>query len=671
MNWPFLKKKKDEAEYYLGLFLKENEGYVLVISFANGNAVIVEREKFSYTNGWENLGDDVDEVLYRVEKKLGFQLKKTIFFVYSHLIDEKALDIKKPYLQKIKELVKNLELEALGYIECFEAVSSYLHKKNEIPLTGILVELDKNSLSLFVYKGGKSVHRATIARSDDIIADLMEGFKDVKGKTLLPAKIIPYDSGSLDSAIEKIITHHWSEEYFIQLPKVDVFSEENVFAALVDIFSKQVAKRIVPVAETEINKPEEAFGFVVNADISETKNPEPEVKVSAQEITKRTGDLKKSFAGLLGIFSKLKRPKFNLSGQIFLIIGVVIVLGALFLNEYFFHKAELQLYLPSKSITKNSTFSIGYVVASESANFVQTATTTGKKDIGSPAKGEVTIRNFDDTSKTFSQGTILSANNLNFTLDTDVQVAASTIAPDGSAKLPGTAQAAVTAQDIGSQGNLVKGTHFAIDNLSTNTYFAINDNDFTGGSKKTVQTVSKSDEDGLEKAVIAKAQGQEQLKSAPGIAVPSLTETSLVKTAFSKEVGEEASSVTLSATAVTTYYLYDKSNLLSEIASSLQGDVPSGYVIAPGHIYYQIKKVDKSGGLLDLSLSVQGEAVKEVSVSQVLSAVVFKNKSVLGTILKDKFSAQGYNVKIKEPLPILNDFMPIFKRNISLTTGSL
>ena len=72
------------------IFLKENDQLELV-----------DRKKFDYTNGWENLTNDVDEALYKLEKNLDLEIKKQSYFVYSHLVDEKIGDIKPVYLQKL------------------------------------------------------------------------------------------------------------------------------------------------------------------------------------------------------------------------------------------------------------------------------------------------------------------------------------------------------------------------------------------------------------------------------------------------------------------------------------------------------------------------------------------------------------------------------------------
>jgi len=86
MNIPFFSNKK-QKEFYLGIFLKESQGIVMIFLKENGRLELVDREKFTYTNGWENLTNDVDEALYKLEKNLDLEINKTIIFVYSHLVE--------------------------------------------------------------------------------------------------------------------------------------------------------------------------------------------------------------------------------------------------------------------------------------------------------------------------------------------------------------------------------------------------------------------------------------------------------------------------------------------------------------------------------------------------------------------------------------------------------
>ena len=124
---------------YLGLLLKEKEGIVFIIRLTNTNTNIIAKERFVYSNNWDNLVEDIDEVLYRLELK-GFKSpEKSIFFVYSNLVDKYKREIKKIYLLKIKEIVKNLEFKPLGYIEIHDAVIDLITSKEGVPLSTILI----------------------------------------------------------------------------------------------------------------------------------------------------------------------------------------------------------------------------------------------------------------------------------------------------------------------------------------------------------------------------------------------------------------------------------------------------------------------------------------------------------------------------------------------------
>src|SRR3989344_9345381 len=108
MKLPFFTKKVNESKFFVGLFLKEKEGIGLIMRIENSNAVLLDQEKFVYANGWEHLAEDVDELILKLEERAKVHLHETIFFLYSHFVDEKTQDIKKLYLNRIKDLVKSL-----------------------------------------------------------------------------------------------------------------------------------------------------------------------------------------------------------------------------------------------------------------------------------------------------------------------------------------------------------------------------------------------------------------------------------------------------------------------------------------------------------------------------------------------------------------------------------
>src|SRR3989344_6701143 len=215
MKLPFFSKSSNGKKTFFGLFLKEKEGIGLVLKSENAKIVLLDQEKFNYTDGWEHLAEDIDNLIVKLEQRTKIKLQETIFFVYSHFIDEKTKEIKKPFLQKIKDLVKNLNLKALGYIECYEAIIHYLEKREELPLTAVLIELDHSNLSVFVFKRGELTYSKILAHTDNFIDDLLTSFLEIKGKFLLPSRIILYNSKDLDKESTEIVTYRWSEELFV------------------------------------------------------------------------------------------------------------------------------------------------------------------------------------------------------------------------------------------------------------------------------------------------------------------------------------------------------------------------------------------------------------------------------------------------------------------------
>jgi len=675
MNFSFFKKKSSIADIYLGLFLKESKGEVMIIESTGKSISITHSESFDYSNGWENLTNDIEEILFHLEKKIGRQLTKTIFFMYSHFIDDKAGDIKKPYLQKIKDLVKNLELTALGYIECHEAVSSFLQKREEISLTAILIEIDVNNLGIFIYKGGKINYKIIVSRTDNIVEDIIKGLTDLKGKYLLPSRVILYDSQNLDSTSDKILTHKWGSEYFVQLPRVDILTNSEVTEGLINVFGQQIGLHINRENTPDIeDKKNEIMGFLINDDVKQLESNSEDNMVLLEKkdffgpIKQLANSLFFKFKSLFGFRKKIN---INLSGKYTIYVGFFIIIISLFLNEYFFHKAEVKLYMPSKTINKKADLDILYDIASTSATLTHEMATTGEKEIGDPATGKVTIHNFDDKEKIFSKGSALDYNGLKFLLDTEVKVASSTLAPDGSAKLPGKAQSTVTASNIGKEGNLEKGKRFKIDDLVQSLYFAVNEGAFTNGTRKVIKTVSKTDQANLTAKVINQSKKQSDFSKIKGEVIISLTETDLVKTNFSKEIGEEGDRLSLKATVQTRHFFYKKEDLLNQIKEIIKKEIESGYSLEDGQINYKINKAEKKGKNVKLSLDIKASAIMNINISEVKNSLIGKNKNSLDKILKDQFKAEGYDLKIDQSLPFINNYLPFLNKNISLIMTTL
>jgi hypothetical protein len=667
MKLPFFLNQSAKKDVYLGLFLKEEEGIALVMINEQGRLVIKEKENFKYTNGWENLVEDVDEALYKLEKNHSLELNKTIFFVYSHLVDERTNDIKKPFLGKIKDLVKKLELEVYGYIECFEAVSFYLEKKEEVSLTAVLMELDKNQLSLFVYKGGKINYRRSVARTDNIIDDFLVAIEGIKGRAMLPSRIILYDSDNIDDAAVKIVSHRWNTDYFTQIPKIDTLQEEMVLEGLVDVFAGQI-KTTEPEIKENQSLSNKEFGFVIGQDVGDIEEESHEVPDS-RPVFKQPFQMPK--------LPQLSLPKIDwsflkiLKGRFGVILGLVIIITSIILNEYFFHRAQLTIYLPSQTIKKTFSESIEFKTASSGGELSDSTSTTGKRQIGEKAKGGVNLHNFDNNEKVFAKGTTLSANSLDFILENDVKVASSTVAADGSAKLPGKSAGSVVAVNIGPESNLGKGQRFKIGDLAINDYFAINDSAFSGGSKREIRAVSENDQNKLEKNILSKASKQAKppaLDKNETIA-DLLTETDMKEKKFSHDIGEEADDLKLTAGFQTVYYIYNKENLDKKIREELNSDLKKGFLL--NNLNYKIVEAEiTKNDLLKFELDINTKAIKQYNQEEIAKKILGKTRGQVETILKSGSEIRAFDISISEPIPIFKNFLPIFKKNITLKISS-
>jgi len=668
MNLPFFSKNKNQDNLYFALFLKEDECIGFILESNNGRIKNIAQEKFQYSNGWENLTEDVDDLLFKLENQTKKHVKKTIFFVYTHLVDDRTKDIKAVYLSKIKSLTKNLELEVLGYIECFEAVVSYLESKEQSPLTSIIAELDVTNLSLFIYKGGHKIFQQTVSRTRNIVDDFLAILDTNQEKIVLPSRIILYNSSNLSSVSSQIISYRWSSDFFIQLPRVEVVNEENQYQSLINLFEKQIYEMTVPkkmTTENTSNENEDLMGFVIGQEVKKVE------KIEELPRLKRKFNLNIDFSG---VFQKIK--SFFQGNQVGgVVLGVVLILVSILSFELFLHKAEVKVFVTPYEMNKVVEFLPELTVSTASSIMEKSTLTSGKKKIGDNAQGEVTIFNYDDKEKIFAKGTNFETKSLKFSLDQEVKVASSSIASDGS-KVPGKIKAKLTADGIGIDGNISSGQRFSIGDLSSSLFYAINENAFTGGSSKEIRTVSKDDIDKVKELILKAGQKELAVKIKKNSnkkmkIIDTSIEYSLDEVTISKEVGEEAENVILKATVVATYSTYNTDDLFTFLEKNFKEKIPVGYSISKDSIQTSIRDTTNTNGEITLELEVKIKAMKNINKDSLINKIVGKNKLKVIEIAKDEFKAAGLEVNIKPNIIFFNQNLPFNKKNILLTISSL
>ncbi len=693
MKLPFFSSSQSSKDVFFGLFLKEKRGIGYIISGDKGVMRVLGKREFLYSNGWENLVQDIDELLFKLEDETKCRIEKTIFFVFSHLIEEKTKEIKKPYLQKIKEITKTLEIKPIGYIECQDAVVSFLQERDGAPLSSILIELDDTFAGIFIYKGGHKIHSFIVSRTDNIIDDIVSVF-DSLGKTLLPNRVILYNSGNLSHESGKIISYRWSSDLFVQLPRVEILKEDNIQEGLLHVFADQTYQKNSGTFVHEEVKAKEVLGFMIATDVKNSADRlEQEYSMPETKQQKTTNQLQGGNSNVKMLFQTIQkktkhistlltsisiRPKKSYMIFIGLLSSIVVLI---FCVEYLFHRADLTLVLATKTIKKDlnikallQTNKVGFLpifVATSSTKMKDVKITTGKRDVGEMATGEVTLFNFDDEDKSFAKGTIIEVDNMKFSLNEEVRVAASTLAQDASAKLPGKKNVKVTALDIGTESNIDKGKRFKIEDLSLSVFFAMNDEAFSGGTKKSIKTVSKKDLEDLKNQILEKSKRQQQETIKKQIAkqvnlVEPLMKVSLDDMKYSKELGEEGDNVSLEAKVIAQYYYYESQDMISVLKNSISKEIPPGYDLIDTNLSHSVLSVKDEDEEINLKVKVEARAGKKIDTSIILADISGKTKTATANILNSNTDINSHILIITPNILVLKEFTPFFRKNIHI-----
>lgn len=252
----FNHKKEDSIRHIAGIVLrhKDGTGYILKVNETKQTVDILSESSFSYSNGWDNLVYDIDELLFNFENTHQIEINESSFFMYSHFTDQNTGSLKVEYLEYLKTIIKENKLKPLGYIEVDEVLGKAYSDLESSPLNAVIVEVDQPAVSAFVYQGGQKTFAQSVAKTDDIVSDLEKIFKEAPKGLMLPPRVIMYDSSDLESETHSILTHKWSDKLFIQIPRVEVVREHEFKHAIVigvrqELFGESGGGFIMPPAQ--------------------------------------------------------------------------------------------------------------------------------------------------------------------------------------------------------------------------------------------------------------------------------------------------------------------------------------------------------------------------------------------------------------------------------------
>ena len=792
---PSFINKKEKPEYLLALLLRDDRVSAVIIEQFEGKIKVVGKHDEYFDTNLEQAPIDewldiLDKTISRAEETLPADVEthKTVFGVKEEWVDEKK--IKKEYLATLKKICEALKLTPIGFLVTTEAITHLMQEEEGAPVSALLVQVSKKSVSVSLIRAGRFVESKTLPVVSAVVTTLDALLKEFEGVEVFPSRIILFD-GKNEELAQEFISHQWSKSLpFLHVPQISVLPSDFDARAIVFGAASQMGLAVSgsvvdregaeiktftgkestkePEATEELEEEskkikdtegEEAakekreseevpgkttvagasgFGFVMNQDIGKAKEvaeektepekphhkvlshheridqhathafsdnphanirePEPqhaEEQYSRSRIASDASSEKGSSLGgitsiLTGIVSAIHLPNFSSLSQaigrggkaVFIAPLIILILVGVMLLYFFQLRSTITLSVNPKDIQEQETlvFSLSSgndfphnVISAKdvTVDLSGKATTqaTGKKDIGNKAKGSVTIYNNNDSKKTLTQGTAISVSNLEFTLDKDVAIGSAS-GDIFSGTKPGTATVAVTASKIGNEYNLPSGAKFTV--ADSSSIAAKNDQAFSGGSKKQVTVVSKKDREKLlselPKSLQEKAKDEIGKKIDGGETVlPIFSHATLSKKDFDKDEGEEAKSVTLTATVAFVYYVYKNDDLgefAKELVKNRYGDENN---IAQGGITNELTDIkEKSDDEVEAKIAITGGLMPKLDTEKLKEELTGKSFTDAEELLSKQPQVSGVDITLFPPIPFLPKLLPRASDNITI-----
>jgi len=290
----------------------------------------------------------------------------------------------------------------------------------------------------------------------------------------------------------------------------------------------------------------------------------------------------------------------------------------------------------------------------------KSVTTTGKKDVGTPASGTVNFSNGLGQSVKLTKGTAMTASGLTFTLSADVTIPAATASVDGSGSVvvnPGTTTGSVGASAPGDAGNLASGTTLTLQGVSSSVQSKVSATAagaFTGGTSKQVNVVSQTDLDQAKQSATDDATTQAKQSAAGSLTgktvLDSATRVSVVTETPSAKVGDEGDNVSDALTVKYEAIVFDDAQFRSTVATQLNQSVPAGKMVvltSADQVTTSATNTDWSAGTLALSSAVTTQLSSEIDTTALTKSLQGKSLSAATGILAKQSAIQQASVDVR------------------------
>lgn len=687
-------KKEEVLEYFFALNIANEKLTASLWTVENKNLKILEQASQEYSS-LDDLVPVTDKLLDKVLGIRELEVSKILFGVPSSWLTDENL--KEDNLKILRNLVKELELEPLAYVETAHALVHFLEKTDGIPPTAVLVGFEQNHLTVTVVRAGKLDGVKVVTRGDSSGAGIEKALLTFTNVETLPSKILIYgpETAELKS---QLLSYAWmSKLSFLHFPKIEILPEEieikSVCLAGASEIKGEVHYKVTAFAAEEAieEEPEavENLGFVVG-DIAGKKQEEgpfesTDLQVPFEEselaLPEETVSVPENKLSTRRFLPKLPKSPIKLA----ILFGVIGTLSLILIAYLFLLKAEVKVFVEPKILEKETQVTAdpkqktvdeeakiipGQIVETDVSGSSKAAA-SGKKQIGDPAKGTVIIRNKTDGGIPLSKGTILTAQNgLKFTLDLSASAAARS-AEDGTwSKTTVT----VTATSVGADGNLASGTDLTVSGYSSERLIAKAEGNFSGGTSKDVTVVSDDDQKKLLASLASDLRKQARQKLQDQLPGKKILEEALsednVKKSYSKHINDQASEFSLNLTIHYKGTAFEDKDLKLIVSKLVTTQVPEGFELNLEGTETQadVSKLENMGKLIFLA-KFKAKLLPKLNKDELVNKIKGKSAKEAENTLKGMDSILGLEIKLTPSLPPILQRLPLLSKNIKLEVG--
>lgn len=506
---------------------------------------------------------------------------------------------------------------------------------------------------------------------------------------------MPHGMGNVQPTIvtpASIPTVHMQEQEVVENDEDSTVPQENIssepqfgFVKDEDIAAKKEEDEVTMAKSSDNLAPVEP---IVKHTLSQDTSVEEAYIEDQPPLKKRS--MMPDFSSIIGAVTRfIPTGGFSMQSKKLLLIPVIILLllgGFVYSYYAFLEKAEVILFVDKKIIDKNESVTLSPDVSTNpekkeiKLSYVTVekegqaeGATTGKKETGEKAKGEITLYNKTEDKKTFDKGTtVIGPNKLEYILVDDATVASTSAFSTDFSK----AKVKVEASKFGSEYNIPSGSNFSVKGTSVSSYFAKNDQAFSGGTKKDINIVAAKDLKDLEAqlATDLKEQAMPEIESQKGagtVLVKDVLTVEIKDKKFSKKEGDEEKKVSITGTIVIKAGSYLEDDIKTFIASLTHRDVSSDFEILEAESMSKLDDiaVDKSDTVTG-KLKVHAVYVPKVSSETLIKDLAGKSKGSAEQELKKIQNLSDYKIIIKNAIPFFPEMLPMKAENIQLTVNN-